>query len=205
MINLFISYYIDKSTARQKELDDTLLMNINCDAINKIYALTDGAIESPLLENDKVMELVYKARPSYNTFFEAIRSFSSDEDWNIIANSDIYFDETIAKIYEYPHTKPLCFALTRWEVEKDSIHFLNRWDSQDCWIFKGKPKNVQGNFNMGVAGCDNAIAERFSRAGYNVINPSKTIKTYHLHKSGVRSYNPNFRAPQPYKLLTPTI
>lgn len=205
MFNLYTSYYIDKSAIRQNEIDNCLLMNINCKSIDNIFIITEREIESDLLDNPKIIQLVHKARPTYNTFLEAVRMYSKDDDWNIISNSDIYFDETILKVEEYKYGKPLCFALTRWEVEKSKIWFLDRWDSQDCWIIKGKPRNVYGNFCLGVAGCDNAIADRFYKAGYNVINPSKKIKSYHMHTSGVRNYNANNKVPQPYKLLTPTI
>lgn len=205
MINLFIQYYKDKSPDRQNELDNCLLNNIQCAAIDKIYVISESEIDSQILSNDKIVELIHEARPTYNIFFEAIRMYSKDDDWNIIANTDIYFDETILKVNEYKSLSPICFALTRWEVEKDRTTFLNRVDSQDSWIVKGKPNHVNGGFCLGVAGCDNAIANRLYVAGYNVINPSKTIKTYHLHTSGVRNYNVNRPVPQPYKLLTPTI
>lgn len=205
MINLFTSYYIDKHPARQKEFDECLRKNIDLNEINMIYVLTEQGVDAEILKNKKVINVVLKSRPTYNTFFEVIRMFSGDEDWNIIANSDIHFDSTITMVEQYKRSyKPVCFALTRWEVERDKTFFLNRPDSQDAWIFKGKPLNVKGDFYMGTCGCDNAIADRLHNAGYHVINPSKTIKTYHLHQSGVRRYNTEYKVPQPYKLLNPT-
>lgn len=204
MFNLFTSYYFDKSPERQKELDECLIRNTELDEITKLYVVTEEGVDSKLLYHKKIINIVIKSRPTYNTFFELIRMFCGSDDWNIIANSDIYFDATLLEVLKRKSNKPLCFALTRWEVEKDKIHFLNRPDSQDSWIFKGKPPRIDGDFTLGTCGCDNAIAYRFHAAGYDVINPSKTIKTYHLHESNVRHYNINNKVKQPYKILNPT-
>lgn len=54
-----------------------------------------------------------------------------------------------------------------------------------------------------VHNCDNAIANRLENAGYNVLNPSKDIRTFHLHNSGIRNYTSKDRVPPPYKLIHP--
>lgn len=203
MFNLFVSYFQSTNQARQLELDNCLNKNLENKLIQNIYLLVEEPIDIKL--NKKIHQILIKSRPSYNNIFEIIKQNSREDEWNIISNSDIYFDNTLALINKYRSNKKLCLALCRWEVTTKGITFLNRKDSQDCWIFKGHPKNVQGNFNLGTAGCDNAIADRFWRAGYDVINPSKTIKTYHLHESQLRTYNPDIKVPQPYKLLMPTI
>jgi hypothetical protein len=87
---------------------------------------------------------------------------------------------------------------------------FDRADSQDTWIFKGGVNQVSGaDFTMGIAGCDNAIAHLLEQHGYNVINPSRTIKTYHLHLTNIRNYtdisgNAIQRIQPPYKLINPT-
>lgn len=207
MFNLYTSYFNSDNPKRQEEIDRCLQKNIQLDLIKRIYLL----IEDPELiinlnnkfDCKKIRFILIKGRPIYNTFFELMRKYSKPEEWNAIANSDIYFDDTLFFLDKYKSNQ--CLALTRWEVKESRIEFLNRWDSQDVWIVKGKPLYVDGDFELGRAGCDNAIAERFYRVGYDVINPSRTIKTYHVHASNHRTYNPNERVAQPYKLLTPTI
>ena len=102
----------------------------------------------------------------------------------------------------YSSRRPICISLTRWETSPN-LFFLNRRDSQDCWIFKGKINHIQSDFFTGIPGCDNAIADRIARAGYDIINPSRTIKSYHVHKSSERNYG-NQKVPMPYKFLQPT-
>jgi hypothetical protein len=202
MTTLYTSYYIDPSPARQAELNTCLQKNILNQHINKIVLLIEYPIVNELINNEKIEVIYIKGRPEYNTFFEIINERTGPEDWNIIANSDIYFDDTIAHLNNYPGKCSIC--LTRWEVEKARITFLNRPDSQDSWCVKGKIERVDGAFHLGKCGCDNAIMDRFHRAGYRAINPSKTIKSYHLHLSGVRSYNVNDKVKPPYMVLHPT-
>lgn len=204
MFNLFVSYFNSSDPKRQLEIDTCLAKNNALGLIKAIYVLTEEPIDLSKFNSDKIKPILIKSRPNYNNLFELVRQYTSANDWNIISNSDIYFDESAIFVNKYRSNKKLCFALCRWEVVGKTINFLNRKDSQDCWIFKGHPTNVNGDFNLGVAGCDNAIADRFWKAGYDVINPSKTIKTYHLHESQTRTYDPNVKVPQPYKLLTPT-
>ena len=63
-------------------------------------------------------------------------------------------------------------------------------NTQDAWLFKtpiecqNKNSNGNGNgidfdFELGFLGCDNAIADRFVKSGYKVINQPMTYKIYH--------------------------
>jgi hypothetical protein len=126
---------------------------------------------------------------------------------NIIANTDIYFDEYNIGLIKASITDNECYALSRWDIQLggDSVHHCSR-DSQDVWIFKGSIRNIKSDFQLGRAGIDNRIAHEISEAGYEVINPSKTIKSYHLHITGIRNYRrvESETIPKPYKLIQPT-
>lgn len=207
MINLFIPYYIDKDPARQAEIEQCIANNGNNKAIDKIFLICDdpNTFDNWFPRTDRTFVIIFiHDRPTYSQVFEIINNETGSEDWNVLINSDIYTDETIGLIKKYGDNDFL--ALSRWDIDKEgnAKHF-NRWDSQDAWCFKGRVRQMNAGFYQGIAGCDNAIAGRAEIAGYNVINPSKTIKTYHLHNSGVRNYNPNERVSKPYKLITPTV
>lgn len=205
MINLFINYYVDKNASRNKELLTCIQRNINNKLIDNIFVLCSGEDDNKLFESDKVSILVLKSRPTYNVFFYVINKYTSKEDWNIISNTDIYFDSTIGLLNKYNQPKTLV-ALTRWDItENNTVKFLNRADSQDTWAIKGHVDILCGNFNMGTPGCDNVIAQCFFKSGWKVINPSKSIKTYHLHSSNIRNYTSSQRLPPPYKLIPPTL
>ena len=56
-----------------------------------------------------------------------------------------------------------------------------------------------------VHNCDNKLAYELSQAGFEVLNPSRTIVTFHLHDVNIRTYVSEniYRIPPPYKLLPP--
>jgi hypothetical protein len=184
MIRLFYNYYEDKNPVRKKEIDMCLQKNLD----NKL--MTTIIIESA-------------SKPTYDSFFKQINKVTGPDDINIICNSDIFFDETIAHVASIKDKE--VYALLRWEwFNPNHITHSDRPDSQDTWIFKGKMENVVGNFTLGVRGCDNRIAYEFMAAGYTVSNPSRTIKTYHVHNSGIRNYTMADVVPPPYHTLGPT-
>jgi len=185
MINLFYNYYKAKTKERQKEIDFCLHKNLSNNFLNTI-----------IIESQENL--------TYNFFFDTINKFSIGNDINIICNSDIFFDESIALCSSI--NKNECIALSRWEYKGDNqIKFLEREDSQDTWIFRGFIKNIYGDFTLGKPGCDNRIAYEIEKAGYKIINPARQIKTYHVHNSNIRNYNiKNYQSqlvPGPYKTI----
>lgn|SRR5574337_127368 len=181
MIRLFYNYYEDKHPARKREIDMCLQNNLENKLLNVII------IESP-------------NKPTYEFFFRQINKITGPDDINIICNSDIFFDETIALACGLRDKQ--VYALSRWDWHNPSrIIFFDRPDSQDTWIIKGKIENVFGDFTLGTRGCDNRIAYEFNKAGYTISNPSKSIKTYHVHNSGIRNYTMADVVPKPYLTL----
>lgn len=127
-----------------------------------------------------------------------------DDAVNVIVNSDIFFDETInlARIIK-PNQ---CYALTRYDWNGNGhARFLNRADSQDAWIFRGRiKKEMYSDFCLGVPGCDNRIAYEIKKAGYIILNPSKSIHALHYHASGERSYTSKTEpVAKPYHFVPP--
>ena len=183
MINLFINYFEHKNIERKKELDQCVRNNLN-----------NNNIKCIIINSDK--------RITYNYYFNFINKYTSENDINIISNLDIYFDETI-KLAEDMGIND-CYALARWDVlPNGEFKLFDRADSQDCWIFKGKIKPIYGDFYLGQPGCDNRIAFEIQKAGYNISNPSRTIKSYHIHNSNVRNYSRKDLISPPYLSLAP--
>ena len=71
------------------------------------------------------------------------------------------------------------------ENSKMDSHFAKMYhaNTQDAWLFKTpldcNDKHIDYNFELGFLGCDNAIAERFMKSGYKVINQPLTYKIFH--------------------------
>ena len=106
----------------------------------------------------------------------------------IIANADIFFDETLALIESEPlDGKMLC--LSRWDEDSNGIlRHLDRPDSQDAWIFEPPLPRIASDFFLGKPGCDNRLAYEVACAGLAVLNPSRSLRARHLHNSGIRRY-----------------
>lgn len=195
---LYTSYYKDKSEVRQKELDLCLEMNIKNPLIDHIFLIVEGDIEGfPILKNNKITP-VQKQRPTFQMFFDMANSFSKENDISIIANSDIFYDETLSLLDNFNFNNS-CIALSRYHYQKDgTIKLHNEKWSQDTWIFKGKIKPLKfANFFMGVRGCDNRISYELKMAGYKVVNPAFSLKSIHYHPSDLHNYGNHF-VPKPY-------
>lgn len=183
MIRLLFNYYEDKHGARKKEIDFCLRQNL----------------ANPLI---KVVILETPGKPQYKQMFDRINQLTGSDDVNIIANSDIFFDETIGLANKIQIEE--CWALSRWDwYAENKIQYFNRPDSQDVWIFRGKIKPIHSTFCLGTLGCDNRIAYEIEKSGYKISNPSMSVKTYHVHNSGVRNYNKHDVVSKPY-LTIPT-
>ena len=186
MINVAINYYIDKQPDRQKEINECFYKNINNPYINLIIINSQNRLK-------------------YSYYFDLLNKITNPSDVNVIANADIYFDETV-KLLEQLDSETF-FAISRWEVgQNNKVTHFNRVDSQDSWAWRGKSKKINTDFNIGVPGCDNRLAYEINKAGYRIKNPSLDIKTYHLHISNLRNYDIKHRTdsvPGPYLTVPP--
>jgi hypothetical protein len=215
--NLILNYYKDEVEDRNLELLTCFVKNLNNDYIHNIVVISNEndyySLNTNLVDNkNKIIPILTEVRPTYNDYFSIIRNlFNDDNNINIISNLDIIipqetlYSEVSKTINDYIDSKT-CLALSRWDIQEDStyVHF-DRSDSQDTWIFLGGIPNIDGaDFTLGRSGCDNKISYLLDESGYFVINPSKTLKTYHLHLTNIRNYSLTDRIPLPYKLLLPT-
>jgi len=178
-VHLFMSYFQTGNPSRDRELNNVMQINCALPQITKIFNL---GLE---YNHPKVTTIPFD-RPTYSDFVDAVNQNSGD--YNIIANSDIFFTDEINRIKSVDfHNTAL--ALSRYDCKGNLRKLFDYEHSQDTWIFKGQIKPVQNcDFVMGKPGCDNRFAYELTTAGYRVINPSKDIKTYHLHEVNNRSY-----------------
>lgn len=215
---LFTTYFVSDNQRRCNEINLCLLTNAMY--FDEIFVLIDKKDEDVFLSFASLARgtctIGYSfvdSVPKFNDFFDAISKHGFADGINIIANSDIYFENLHSndKFFNWLKENPQsCLALSRWDFDnqlKKFVHF-NRADSQDTWVFYGIPSGISADFKIGVAGCDNRLAHEISVAGYRVLNPSVEFKTYHAHLSNHRTYiGEDGRAkevvPQPYLLVNP--
>ena len=189
--NLFVNYYVSKNPARQKEIDECFKNNCQNPLIDKIYAFIGNDI--PKIRSKKIILVKTEEQPTYCDFINYINTHSKlFNSYNIISNSDIYFDKTLSLIKEI-NMKNTCISLTRWNVKPNKeLKFYNTRTSQDVWIFKGtinKSLEETTKFRLGQMCCDNVFANCLYESGYRTINPCYDIKALHLHNVEYRNWN----------------
>lgn len=195
MINLFVPTYIPKTQLRSLEM-------LKCYENNKNLGIFKiNMISEDYYDDEDVIKV--DKRPTYNEVFFIINERTKPDDINIICNSDIFFDRSILEAQNILSNE--CYCLTRYDFLSDKPIILpTNGDSQDTWIFRGKIKEIESDFYFGKLGCDNRIAFELNKAGYQLSNPSLSIRSFHLHSSEERSYNKEDRLYGPYKFVQPS-
>jgi hypothetical protein len=190
MFNLITSYYESTNNKRQNELKQCLINNVNNQYIQKIYLLNDKNYNLEFITDKTKIEQIIVDNDSKNRlkFSYAVNFINNNliGEICILSNSDIYFDETLKNLIDYDMDNKF-LALSRY----NNRFLYNNYLSQDSWIFKS-PLQIdinQINFPFGTIGCDNIFAYIVHKHNIDVSNPSKTIKSHHLHASKYRTYD----------------
>lgn len=203
MIILYQSYYDELDEKRREEINYCFQKNINNPHIDKYVILCETQDLPDFLDHEKVEFIEFDHRPTYQDIFKLM----IPDEVNVLANSDIFFDETILKSLSI--TDRQVYAITRHEYRffrNGSIikpfNSKPEW-SQDVWIFKKPPNGEKYNevisenlqthrrekipFCQGIAGCDNHLAYLL-KVDYKIINPYYSIKVMHVHENESRNY-----------------
>ncbi|MEO8576925.1 MAG: hypothetical protein ABI556_09505 [Gemmatimonadales bacterium] len=199
MIRLFTTWYEETNTNRRAEYAECLRANLNHPGIAEVCVIAEHPLPADATSS-KLKVVTTTHRPAYDDFIRWINEVAAENDVSIIANTDIYFDESLKSV-DLALGSDECFALARW----DGKQLFDRNDSQDAWIFRGRVRPVVGDFEVGVPRCDNRFLHELRRAGYAVENPAFAIRANHLH-AGVRpEYESDSRAwvKPPYEYLWP--
>ena len=192
---LFQPFFIHKLESRNQEFKKCIINNCKNQYIKKIYLFFEN-FEKSLLDKEEFNFLNHKKiiiihtvkRTTYNEIINYINSIVSEEDISIIANTDIWLDDTISKVENYDLTNTV-LALSRYDSATGyKLHKYN-CVSQDVWIFKNRIKNIKDKILYGILGCDNLFIILLKNKGYNILNPSLSIKSYHEHSDEIHESN----------------
>lgn len=193
-LSLFVPFYTPKDPERAAELVMCLRRNLDCAEIDHVYLLQDDDTPLPF-EDSHLTVLMSPRRPTYLDWVRHSQRLCPDH-VSVLANSDIYFNEDIAKLIDIFAARTDAFvALSRYDKIGDTSrpHPNPHW-SQDSWAFLPNPPvpqemETQLDIPLGVPRCDNKVAYVFSLNGYTVVNPFHDIHSVHVHETALRYYD----------------
>jgi hypothetical protein len=206
---LLVPLYLDANADRLQEFLTCLERNAGTKAIASVHVFLEQDVDPlrlvsmhPLLAAPNV-ELILCGR---RATFSALFAYANQELHGhrvIIANADIFFDETLGQLDDYDLTGWL-LCLSRWDLSSDGGWRLFDFEySQDAWMFQTPIVELDANFHLGVPGCDNRLAWEAQRAGLSVLNPSRSIRACHLHQTRIRRYGSAERLRGPMRGVKP--
>ena len=219
LVNVFYNYYIPLDEIRKHEIDYCFTQIVEDENIDTIFVLVQPEhLESMnlLIKEEylyKINTIINDLRPTFKyVVYGALGENSQDDDINIFLNSDCFFGKDTDWNFIRNMSFNDRFSLSRYEVTSvnpiitsntsNDGKIYPRQDSQDCWIFKGKPnQGMDIDFRFGTPGCDNRFSYELAVGGYNVTGPVSKIHVLHYHKSNIRTYSSNDYVHGNYKLV----
>jgi hypothetical protein len=194
---LIQQYFHHPTLRRAREIRTCLDKNLASPWIDHVVLLNESEF-STIPSSSKLTVRIIGHRLTYYDVLNAIQELVPAGDFAIFANSDIWFNETLAYLWKISLVEARLFlALLRWEDHGDNPAqiFGPRSDSQDTWIVARDTLNFdvareEFDFPFGQSGCDNALTIAMFKQKCLVVNPAYSIRTMHLHASNVRNYDP---------------
>lgn len=223
------TYYRGKySDGRVRELMETLRRNVENKLLHKVHVLWEDESPGTMREffqhvsaGKMVLHRVRK-QPTYHELFEYANGAVPRGDVAIIANSDIYFDDSLECVvgvdpgtrfidpgYASESIKRPMLALTRrraaecgpeaFDYPRSSIrdlceHYIG---SHDIFVFAPPLEHAVTrmlNHSQNLLGAENVVLWEVHRTRtWRLTNPCKLVFGYHLHCSQERTYGREVR------------
>ncbi len=209
-------YYIPSRAKRAREVAHCLKKNVECDFIDKIVLLNEEDLMSKLpVQSAKITQAIIGHRLTYADVLGWIQTNVPENVLVVFANSDIYLDDSWRILWSV-NMENKFLSLLRYDMAENGTEetaklFGPRPDSQDTWVVlsdsvkKTKLDMKALDFSFGRAGCDNAINVEMLRSKFLIANPALSLKTYHVHASEIRTYDPKDIVDKPmYFYIHPT-
>ena len=119
-INIFCQFFIHSNKERQNEILKCLKLNVENKYITNIYLLNERIYSEEELDvsSNKIVQVDIKNRLKFKDVFDYIND-NNIQGYNVIINSDIFFDETIKGLFKSDiHLNKKMYALLRYEYDE---------------------------------------------------------------------------------------
>lgn len=191
---LYTPYYRASSAVRQKEIDLCLERNVDCPHVDRIIVLIDDDSEPPV-QSERIEVVRLSERPRYSDWISLSDSLPEGT-LSLLANSDIYFDDSLARLSAVISDENTFMALSRYDPDGHELRIRSdpHW-TQDTWGYRVSRSAMDHNFRralsvpLGVPRCDNKVAYAFAIRGWKIVNPCRFVRSIHVHDSNERGYD----------------
>jgi len=202
---------------RAAEIQMCLERNAENPLIDKIILLQE---KEQTIVNKKVEQRIIGKRLTYADVMRAILTFPPDV-IVVFANADIFLDSSWKDLWTL-NLDNVCLALRRYELpasgNMDNPELVSSLASpsaslaasQDCWVVRAEDVQRHPNpiadldFPFGKLSCDNVFALRMLQKKFLVVNPARSLITWHVHASNIRTYSSEPVASPMYHYVHPT-
>lgn len=201
-IVLINQYFKPADPARQVELDTALRKNLENPLLDRVHILVESSDVWPpaqLANHSRLERVVIDRRLSWRDGFshaaklKAAGGLEGTRLVAIVANADIWWDETLSKLQHAPSA-----------LEGKRAYVLARFGDKQDWCVPGEDGHadsiifvppveaaVEADYFLGVQGTETRLIYELSRQGYEVSNPCLVLTSHHEHKSNIRYYDPH--------------
>ena len=201
---LITQYYEPKNEERKVEIKDCLINNSKNKLIDEIHLFVEKDYDFSFVNLDKIKLIYTDKQLSFKRSFDYSNDNFDNQHIIILANSDIYFNNTLVKIHDLNYDK-IFYALSRHDLDINCNFKLipTTFKSQDVWIWKTPIRVIRNKINetdffekndgivLGIGSCDNRIVKIMKETGYNVKNIGNKIHCIHNHKNNYRTWMTN--------------
>jgi hypothetical protein len=187
---------------RRAELVSCMQRNIDSGIFDRIVLLNEIPFDTDCVRETEFTKLIHihtNKRLNYEDAFRYLNNFATEQKKKVrcvLSNADIAFDHpSFHHIRRARLGGSTVLASSRFNQEagstRASLHH-NQRSSQDVWIFDAPndmiaavsfPREIQ----LGLIGCDNAIAGLLVKHGLHLVNTCRYMAAVHVHASGVRT------------------
>jgi hypothetical protein len=190
-LNIIIQFYDEKNNNRKEELLISLSQNLNNPYVKTIINLLENDnkhIPDYILKHPKYCEYKIGKWYSYKDVFDFCNTNLKNE-YCCVINLDMILDlnsnwdnmkNNLDNEYIYALSRhEFDYINNSIELDKNFLQLMH-CNTQDGWFFKS-PININDcDFEIGLLGCDNAIADRIIKSGYKVLNKAIEYKLLHV-------------------------
>jgi hypothetical protein len=180
---LITQFWNFENPKRKEEIYECLLNNAKNRYINKIYVFSENNSYMKFHHN-KIVPLKADHRLTYFEMFKTVNQ-SFRNQICIVANADVYFDESIVKANHIDYKNKIVALSSYDSVTKQLEDF-----SIDSWILKSTTIPYS-EYRIGESHDDLRLISTLSENDIEIINPCKEIFSYHVDSNKKLKYIPN--------------